>query len=93
MHNWVTTIFWVITIWCVYKVYIVSIFLIGVVRGESKSGAGKFITLSECNKPGLTGCIETPSDDSCTECSLVFLTCINTFLDTHHNYVILMHAV
>ncbi len=50
--------------------------VIGMVRGSPQSGAGKFITLSECNEPGLTGCIETPSDDNCTECSLVFLQCI-----------------
>ncbi|XP_064397182.1 neurotrypsin-like isoform X3 [Halichondria panicea] len=46
----------------------------GLVRGGSQSGAGKFVTLKECNEPGLTGCIETPSD-SCTECSPVFLQC------------------
>ncbi len=64
------------TIACMKYTHAVCIFLIGVVRESRQSGAGKFVTLSECNEPGLTGCIVTPSDNSCTECSLVFLQCI-----------------
>ncbi|XP_064397191.1 antigen WC1.1-like [Halichondria panicea] len=48
----------------------------GMVERLRQSGAGRFVTLSECNEPGLTGCIVMPSDDNCTECSLVFLLCI-----------------
>ncbi len=59
-----------------YKVYTVCIFIIGMVERLCQSGAGRFVTLSECNEPGLTGCIVMPSDDNCTECSLVFLLCI-----------------
>ncbi len=95
MHNWVTPIFLVIILLiidCMKYTHAVGIFLIGMVRASRQSGAGKFVTLSECNKPGLSGCTKTPSDDNCTECSLVFLQCItgssNTFLYTYH--VILM---
>ncbi len=89
MHNWATTILLVI-IACMKYTQSACIFLIVTLKGSRQSGAGKFITLSECNKRGLTGCIETPSDDNCTQCSLVFLWCIagsSHFLDTHHVFL------